>query len=39
MHSIRETAGVLDTLYCYELFLAFFEEYHNLSMDLLGKWL
>jgi hypothetical protein len=38
MHSIRETAGVLDTLSCYRLFKGFWEGYQKLNVDLLGKW-
>jgi len=32
MHSIRETSGVMDVLSCYDLFVAFFEEYHKLPV-------
>lgn len=35
MHSIRETCGVLDTVYYYELFKIFYKEYENINHDLL----
>lgn len=38
MHSIRETCGVLDTVYYYELFKIFYKEYENINHDLLQHW-
>lgn len=35
MHSIRETCGVLDTVYYYELFKAFYQHYETINHDLL----
>lgn len=33
MHSIRETCGVIDIKYYFDLFLCFFNEYSRLSDD------
>lgn len=37
MHSIRETCGVVDLLYYQKLFAVFFEEYSELSEQLLSE--
>ncbi len=38
MHSIRETCGVIDTVYYYELFKTFYEHYESINHDLLEHW-
>jgi aspartyl aminopeptidase len=35
MHSIRETCGVIDTVYYFDLFKAFYEQYESINHDLL----
>ena len=39
MHSIRETCGVIDTVYYFELFKVFYEQYETINHDLLDHWL
>jgi len=38
MHSIRETAGVVDGYYMQNLFVEFFKSYEKLNHKLLGLW-
>ena len=37
MHSIRETCGVIDTLYYRKLFLGFFNHYGSIPQELLTE--
>ena len=37
MHSIRETCGIIDATYYYEIFNQFFKNYENIKHDLLDK--
>lgn len=38
MHSIRETAGVVDGYYLEKLFVEFFKSYEKIDHKLLGIW-
>ena len=37
MHSIRETAGILDALYYDRLFKGFFKDFEGINKEILGS--